>query len=220
MKDEGIRQQAIGNRRKPKGRIQNPKSKIQNWVVAVFLLWGVGCGYRFSGTGEGFPEGVRSVFVEPFVNRSRDVGIDREITSALRSEFHQQRQLQLVDRVEEADAILSGVIRSWDSRVISVNRRDEALQLETALIVDMTLRRRNPDEVLWRTQGTKLTEIHAGSRGAVVTTSSDFKRGNLNPGDVRQFTDVQLTETLSQGAREQLVERFARELHQRLMEMF
>jgi len=88
------------------------------------------------------------------------------------------------------------------------------------LVIDMSLRRRVPDELLWRTQGARLSELHSGSRGAVVTSSSDFKTGTLNPGDVRQFTDIQLTETLRQEARERLAEKFARELHQRLMEMF
>jgi hypothetical protein len=34
------------------------------------------------------------------------------------------------------------------------------------------------------------------------------------------LTDIQLTETESRRMREDLMERFARELHQRLMEMF
>ncbi|MEK6601819.1 MAG: hypothetical protein AABZ09_08060 [Candidatus Binatota bacterium] len=53
-----------------------------------------------------------------------------------------------------------------------------------------------------------------------MTSSSAFKSGTLNPGDVRRFTDIQLTETVRQETKERLVERFARELHQRLMEMF
>jgi hypothetical protein len=42
----------------------------------------------------------------------------------------------------------------------------------------------------------------------------------LNASDVRRLTDIQLTETENRAVRGQLVERFARELHQRLMEMF
>jgi hypothetical protein len=42
----------------------------------------------------------------------------------------------------------------------------------------------------------------------------------LNASDVRRMTDIQLTETENRSMRGQLVERFARELHQRLMEMF
>jgi hypothetical protein len=226
MKAEGERRKAEGKWEQVAIRIQSPeakinrKSKIQNWAVAVFLLLGSGCGYQFSGRGEGFPKDIRTVFVEPFVNRSRDVAIDRDIASALRSEFHRQGQLRVVDQVDQADAIVTGVIRSLDSRVVAVNREDEVLQFEMALVVDMSLRRRSPDEVLWRTQGTRIAELHSGSRGAVVTTSSDFKSGTLNPADVRRFTDIQLTETLSQETKERLVGRFAREMHQRLMEMF
>lgn len=212
-------------RRKQKaaGEIQNSKLKIKNClpVFGLFLaLTGMGCGYQFAGKGEAFPKDVRTVFVETFVNRSKDVGIDSEIASALRSEFRQRGQLRVVDSLEQADAVLSGVVRSFDSRVVAVNREDEVLQFEMVLVADMSLRRRSPDELLWRTQGTRLAELHSGSRGAVVTSSSAFKSGTLNPGDVRRLTDIQLTETVKQETRERLVEKFARELHQRLMEMF
>ncbi len=187
-------------------------------AYCLFLL--VGCGYQFAGRGEGFPKDVKTVFVETLLNRSREVGIESELGSALRSELRQRGQLQIVDNLERADAVLSGVVRSFDSRVVAVNREDEVLQFETVLVIDMNLRRRSPDELLWRTQGARLSELHSGSRGAVVTSSSGFKSGTLNPGDVRRLTDIQLTETLKQEARERLAERFARELHQRLMELF
>ncbi len=230
MKAEGARQVSFESRvpsfelktRNPKPETRNQKAEVTIPMMLGILLAlsTVGCGYHFSGRGEGFPKDIRTVFVEPFVNRSRDVGIEREIASALKSEFHRQGHLRVVDRLDQADAILSGVVRSFESRVVAVNRRDEVLQFEMALVVDMSLRRRTPDELLWRTQGTKLTELLSGSRAAVVTTSSDFKTGTLNQADVRQFTDIQLTETLSHKAKGQIVERFARELHQRLIEMF
>lgn len=230
QKVKGPRQQVTGNRQKAEGgiqkptiRIQKPKCKIQNCLTVIgilFVLGGMGCGYHFSGRGDGFPKDIRTVFVEPLVNRSRDIGVESEMTSALRSEFHQRGQLRVVDQVEQADAILSGVVRSLDSRVVSVNREDEVLQFEMALVLDMSFRRRNPDEIVWRTQGTRLAEVYSGSRGAVVITSSAFKSGTLNPGDVSRFTDIQLTETLKREAREKLTVRAARELHQRLMEMF
>lgn len=201
-------------------KIQNRKLKIQNWAVVVSLLWVVGCGYQFSGRGEGFPKDVQTIFFEPFVNRSRDVGIEREITSALKSEFYRRGRLRVVDRLNQADATLSGVVRSLDNRVVGVNRHDEALQFEAVMVVDVHLRRRAPDELLWRSEGTRLAEVYGGSRAAVVTSSSEFARGTLDAGDLRRLTDVQLTEASSREARGRLVDRLARELHQRLMEMF
>jgi len=225
MEAEGSRHKAIGN-----SGIQNPKSKtcpergrrIQNWVVVgLFLLMVVeGCGYHFSGRGESFPKDIRTVFIEPFVNRTREVGLDRELMTALKIELHQKGQLQVVGRLDEADAVLSGVLRVFDSRVVGINRHDEALQYEMVLTLDMSFRRRSPDQLLWRTQGAKFTDLYVGSRGAVVTTSPDFRSRTLNPGDVRQLTDIQLTETAKQDARGRLMESAAHDLHSRLLEMF
>ena len=125
-----------------------------------------------------------------------------------------------MDQPDRADAILSGVVRSFDSLTASVNQDAEVLQFEATLIVDTTFRRREPSEILWRGQGIRLSEIYAGERAAVVTTSSQFQNQTLNTSNVRNLTDIQLTETESRRMREELMERFARELHQRLMEMF
>ncbi|MGE5215670.1 MAG: LPS assembly lipoprotein LptE [Chloroflexota bacterium] len=189
--------------------------------VALSLLAAFGgCGYQFTGESSLLPKDARTIYVEPFVNRSRDVGMDKELTSALRGEFYRRGQLNVVEQSERADLILSGVIRSLDQNVASVNRKDEVLQYESVLILDVTLRRREPNEILWRGQGVRLSDVHGGSRAAVVTTSSDFLTGTLNASDVRRMTDIQLTEIERRAVRDQLMERFAKELHQRVMEMF
>ena len=189
-------------------------------AFAFVLLTVVACGYQLSGMSTFLPQDIRTIYVEPFMNRSRDVGIEKEITTALRGEFYRRGQLRIVDQAEQADAIVSGVVRAFDSSVVSVNRKDEVLQYESIMTLDVTLRRREPSEIIWRGQGTRLGELHSGSRAAVVTTSSEFRTGTLNAADVRQMTDIQLTETENQQFRDALIERFARQLHQRLMEMF
>ncbi|HME59953.1 MAG TPA: hypothetical protein VKH62_01760, partial [Candidatus Binatia bacterium] len=93
-------------------------------------------------------------------------------------------------------------------------------QYESALTLDVTLRRRQPNEILWRGQGIRLTEVHAGSRAAVVTSSSEFRTGTLNSSDVRRLTDIQLTESERRMVQNDLMDRFAKEVHQRVMEMF
>lgn len=191
-------------------------------VVTAGFLFAIanGCGYQFSGQSTFLPKDVRRVYVEPFINKSREVGLEKELTIAVRSEVYRMGRLQIVHQAEQADAILSGVIRSLDSNVASVNRHDSLLQYESVMTIDVILRRREPEEILWRALGVRLSGVHAGSRGAVVTTSSEFKTGTLNASDVRRMTDIQLTETERRETRDQLMERFARELHQRLMEMF
>jgi hypothetical protein len=43
---------------------------------------------------------VRTIYVEPFITRSRDVGIDKELTTALRSEFMALDKEQPIDQLE------------------------------------------------------------------------------------------------------------------------
>lgn len=189
-------------------------------AVLLACAVAVGCGYRFVGDSSLLPADAQTVYVEPFVNRTREVGIEQELTSALRSEFYRRGRLEIVDHSERGDVIVSGVIRSLDTTVASVNRKDEVLQYEAVLVLDVTLRRRQPNEILWRGQGIRLTEIYAGSRAAVVTSSSEFHTGTLNPADVRRLTDIQLTESERRMTYTDLMERFAAEVHERVVEMF
>jgi outer membrane lipopolysaccharide assembly protein LptE/RlpB len=198
-------------------------SRFAVWLFAMMTVAPLGgCGYQFVGESSLLPKEARTIYVEPFVNRSRNVGLDKELTTALRGEFYRRGQLKIVESAEQADLILSGVIRSFvDSTVASVNQDDEVLQYESLLIMDVTLRRREPNEILWRGQGVRLNQVYAGSRAAVVTTSSAFQStGTLNSTDISQMTDIQLTELEARAVRDRLMEQFARELHQRVTEMF
>jgi hypothetical protein len=194
--------------------------KVRALLAALLLLWPVSCGYRFQGAGEGALSGIGALYVEPFVNRTREVGLEREVTAALRSELRQRGGVRVVERPEEADAVLSGVVRSLETRVVAVNNKDEALVYEIALIVDVSLRRRATDELVWRLQQSRLAETFPASRGAVVLSSPEFKTWTLNPRDVQRLTDIQLTEAMGARNRDRLLERFARQLHRKILEAF
>jgi len=203
------------------------RSKFNSRIAlkaVILVLWvgqiASGCGYQFVGNGALLPKDARTVFVESFVNRSRDVGIEKEIATALRSEFYRRGPLRIVDQFDLADLILTGVVRPVENNVASVNGRDEALQYNSVIIIDVTLRQRESNNVIWRGDAMRLSELYAGSRAAVVTTSSDFRTGTLNAADVGRLTDVQLTEFERRDSRRQLMEQFAKEVYQRLMEMF
>jgi outer membrane lipopolysaccharide assembly protein LptE/RlpB len=196
-------------------------SAFRIWLTTLLLAVACGCGYQFTSESSFLPKDVKTLYIEQFVNRSRDVGIEKELVSALRSEFYRKGQLKVVDQIEQADAILSGVVRAVDYHVSTVNRRDEALQYEGTMIVDVMLRRRDPDGILWQSQGVRLSRIYAGSRAAIVTTSSEFLSGTAwSFADVARLTDIQLTEAANKRARDELFMGFAEDLRQRLTEMF
>ena len=190
------------------------------WLAAALLSGLLGCGYQLTSQGFLAAQNIRSIYVEPFVTRVRDVGLDKELVSALRSEIYRRGQIKLVEQPDQADALITGVIRSFDNQLVSVNRHDEVLQYEAAMVIDLTLRRREPNEVLWYGPNIRLAQLFAGSRAAVVTTSSEFRTGDLNTVDVRRLTDIQLTEMQRDMSRTQVIAGFARDLHRRLTEIF
>ena len=101
---------------------------VVSLIAGLLLAVLGGCGYQFVGDSSLLPSDAQTIYVEPFVNRSREVGMDKELASALRGEIYRRGPLKVVDYSEQADVILSGVIRSLESTVASVNRRDEVLQ--------------------------------------------------------------------------------------------
>ena len=196
-------------------------TKVTRWsFVGAALFAMFGCGYQLSGDSTFLPKDIRTIYIEPFINRSRDVGVDKEISTALRGEFYRRGPLRVVDEMEQADAILTGLVASLESHAASVNRFAEVLQYESVLVVDVTLRRRQPDEIIWQSLGLRLSQFYNSERGAVVSTSSAFQTGTINSSAVRQLTDIQLTEGENRQTRTQLMEKFAVQLRQSLMEMF
>src|ERR1051326_5322207 len=123
----------------------HPPKKIFFAAVTLLAALAAGCGYQLTGRGDAFPRDVRTVFVDPIVNRSKEIGVEREMTTLLKSELNRMGQLKVAEGLDDADAFLPSVIRQFDSRVVGVTRHDEALQYELLLVIDMTLRRRSPD---------------------------------------------------------------------------
>lgn len=196
-----------------------PRILPLGFVLVLALLAG-GCGYRFVGSGAGLPDDVRTVYVEPFLNRTRAVGLEDGLTLAVRRLLSRQRSPRLVERFEDADAVLSGVIRHYGITDVAVNRSDQVLQLEARLDVETTLRRRQSRELLWPRRVMRLREVYPAARGAVVPTSSGFHQNTLNVEDVRRLTDARLAEDSRTAARKRLVEEFARMVRERMAEGF
>lgn len=194
--------------------------RIRILMAVAWVLASASCGYQFSGKEGGLLKDIKTLYVEPFVHKGKEIGLEWEMAMALKSEFYRDGHPRIVNRVEEADAVLSGIVHGLETRVLATNQHDEVLVYEVTLVMDLNLRRRSPDRLLWRGQQMRLFDSYSGSRGAVVITSPDFKTGTLNANNVAQFTDIQFTESMAKNMRERLVRAFAQQLHQKLLDSF
>jgi len=188
--------------------------------LALLGVLPLACGYHLAGTEVQLPEGVRSVRVGEFNNRSRQFGLDRELSLALEREFYRRGVLRVEEDPEAGDSELAGTIRSFKVRPVAFDAQDEALEYEAELILDVTLRRRSDGVVLWKASGLTEMEDYSVAARIVVPSTSQFQQGTLAVDDLQRLTDIQLAETEKQLAIERLVQSLARDVHERILDGF
>jgi len=115
-------------------------------LLSLACLWG--CGYRLAGKETHVPPGVRSVAIPTLVNQTLEPGIEIVFTQAFLKEFIKDRRVRVVDR-READSIFEGVIKSLIILSVSYDKSGYALEYQTIVMMDITLKRQN-GEVLWK----------------------------------------------------------------------
>jgi hypothetical protein len=90
------------------------------WYFIFFAaLFFTGCGYHFQGGGTNLPPDVRSVAVPIFANRTKQTGIESEVTSALVDKFISAKRLS-VSGQNSADALLTGTVKSFTTTSVAV----------------------------------------------------------------------------------------------------
>jgi len=111
-----------------------------------------GCNYSFR-AGSGFPDNIRTVAVLPFDNETSRFELTQEVHEALLRQL--PRWLGLNQAGEEvADAVVSGVIRTYDLtsplyRQGSRSETVEVLQREVVIVVAVQILDRRENVILW-----------------------------------------------------------------------
>jgi outer membrane lipopolysaccharide assembly protein LptE/RlpB len=116
-------------------------------IPTLFTILMVGCGYQLVGKETHVPPGINSLSIPTFINKTFEPGIEIPFTQAFLKEFIRDRRVKVVDR-SQADSILEGVIKSFAIYSISYDPSNYALEYQTTIVIDLTLRRRT-GEVLW-----------------------------------------------------------------------
>lgn len=187
--------------------------------VLLALVIAAGCGYTFAGAVTRLPADVRTIRLGPIENQTREVGLERALLDALEDEVALRGRLEIVSE-GDADVVLSGTLRGYDTRPVAFNSRDEALQYEVLVAVDLDLRRRETGELLWRSRDLRQAEDYSAVPGVVVTSSSRFQRTTIAPEELGNFTDIQVSEGQRREANERVIEELARSIYNQMMEDF
>lgn len=197
-------------------------------LVAVFAL--AGCGYHLTGEHIGLPAEIRTISVGRIENRSREYGLEKSLAFALKREIVVRRQLRLEQEPGGGDAQLTGTIQEVRLRPVGFNPKDQAVQYEITLIVDLVLTRQSDGKIVWQTRGLQEIDEYATSATVVVTSSSQFQQGDLNAEDLEnpQFASrndsrpvsIQLAVTERRLALDRLLQQAVRDGYNQMIEDF
>jgi outer membrane lipopolysaccharide assembly protein LptE/RlpB len=129
-----------------------------------------GCGYQMVGKETHVPPGINSIAIPTFVNQTFEPGIEVPFTQGFLREFIQDRRVKVVGR-NEADSVLEGVIKSFQIYSVSYDRSGIALEYQTTLVIDLTLRKKT-GEILWMEKDLSDSRVYRTSYNILVSESN------------------------------------------------
>ena len=117
-------------------------------MLTIFLLCISlsACGYRFAGSGS-FPAGIKSVCIPILKNHTSEAGIENTITNDLIYEIT-RHDIAVLSSKDEADSILSGVIKSMTIETIAHIDPQTSSERRVTVTVSLKLTLRS-GQVVW-----------------------------------------------------------------------
>ncbi|MBM4349528.1 MAG: hypothetical protein FJ106_06525 [Deltaproteobacteria bacterium] len=138
--------------------------------LTFFAVLMAGCGYQMVGKETHLPPGVNSLAIPTFVNQTFEPGIEVPLTQGFLREFIQDRRVKVVGR-NEADSVLEGVIKSFQIYSVSYDRSGIALEYQTTVVIDLTLRKKS-GEILWTEKDLSDSRVYRTSTNILVSESN------------------------------------------------
>ena len=152
---------------------------LKNGVTFWLALSLSACAYRFGLSERSLPGGYRQVAIPVFKNSSADVGIEISFTNALIRRFARSNVATVVDK-ESAPVVLEGLIKeiktiAGSSAATTSLPAGAVLFTDYRLLVtvDMALRRKSDDKILWTGSFRNEQAVQAPRVGAAVLNSAN-----------------------------------------------
>lgn len=195
-------------------RIGRLPSRISALAALIALaLTAAGCGYQFGASGTNLPATAKTIYVEPFANRTRVTSINDQLMRYLKDEIASHKRLELVDNQSDADLVLSGTVTNSFEITNAFNSVMEPTMYGENLTVSAALRDTHTNKVIWSADRLAATERYPVVSQSVVTTTPSFLQRNLRASDIGRMTDVQVAATQERSARDQMMANLAKHMY-------
>ncbi len=187
-------------------------------IVAALCI--SGCGYHFAASGDALPQGAQTIYVARFGNETRLTGINDELMRYIKDEIAMHRRLKVVDSPDAADLQLSGMVRLSTQAPLNFNTAYEPTTYSNNLVASAVLKDLHTKKTIWSTGNIGGSEHAPVVATNVVTTTPSFLQQNLRSDDIARMTDLQIAESQTAVARDQMMQNLAKSLYSEMAEGF
>jgi hypothetical protein len=120
-------------------------------IVFMFLM--SACGYHQISTNQSLPQHIRTIAIPTFQNPSLHFKVEQRFTHAVVDEFLRRgRSITIVPTAENADALLTGTIKSFQLRNAVLDQTGRNRVFEVRIISGVTLRDLKTNKVIFDNQ--------------------------------------------------------------------
>lgn len=117
--------------------------------LGIPFLAAVGCGYHVTGSVKDLPEGVHSLGIPTFTNRTPQYKLEQQITRAVLKEFSIRTRAPVSSSSSGVDAVLWGEIRSMYSSPVTFGTDTFGSAFLVTVQMAVKLIRAKDGKVLW-----------------------------------------------------------------------
>jgi len=118
--------------------------------ASLFLLMTVmSCGYAFAPQGENIDPGIRTIYVEPFGNKTAQAELENYMRTAFIDQILQNTRFKTVSGVEQADAVISGNVLNFNTSALSYRKTILAAEERATVTMEVAFRETGSGKTLW-----------------------------------------------------------------------
>lgn len=192
------------------------KSKLAFFILMITTSVITSCAYNLSTKSDALPGGVRHIQIPLFKNTTTEPGAEVFFTNALKLEALRSSVAKVENDEANAEAILQGsvlaidvianesVLESNESNVYLPKRNVLATQYAVTVTVDLTLKKKGSDQVLWSGNFKQVKNFPAALITLPVINSSNSL---YNQSAKRQTLDA-LSKEMMQAGFDRMIENF------------
>ena len=168
---------------------------MRRFAIVLILLLLTGCGYRLAGESLRLPDNASTLLIEMFENRTMEPYLENILTTHVTRRLLLFPELTLVENLDEAEAVISGKILSYNVEASAYDDQNVVTQYRATMKVEAEFRRKSDGRILWRANLIRFQHFSA---------DPDLKRQD----DLERIAQTQLSIRLSENLSSRLTDTF------------